>query len=258
MKTVLWFFSVAVLCSGSPLLAEPLDDTFEAELMQKYDDLVSGKKNDTPKNPISEFLSAAKKKLARTISKDAKSKDNSEGSPFSSDFQPGGLPDGQTGHDKKDSREINRRSGFRNKIRGDSLEKLGLGTPVYCTLAGVVSHSGIAIGDKIIHLGGDGTIILTSPQVFIDRFKGKNPAVNIYYAAYGANHPVEFDFAAARAVASVGKKFKYNVFSKNCHSFTIWCFTGKYSSTISISKVEEAIEKQCGKKWSWRCWDGWR
>ena len=93
MKTFLWFFTVAVLCTVYPLLAEPLEDTYEAELMQKYDDMVSGKKNDTPKNPISKFISAAKKKLARTISKDAKSNDDSKESPFSSDFQSDGWPD---------------------------------------------------------------------------------------------------------------------------------------------------------------------
>ena len=258
MKLFLWFLAIVLLFPVSPVLAEPVEDAYEDELRQKCDDLVSGKKNDTPKNPISKFLSSAKKKLGSAIAKRKKSKDDTEESPFSLDFQSHEWEDKQTNDNKKDARKVNRRSGILNKIRGDSLKKLGLGTPVYCTLAGVVSHSGIAMGDKIIHLDGNGTIIITSPQEFIDRLDGKNPAVNIYYAAYASNRPVEFDFAAARAVNAAGKKLKYNVFKKNCHGFTIWCFTGKYTSTLSISKVEDVIEKHCGTKWTWRCWDGWR
>lgn len=259
MKTFFGFLIFALLFPVSSVLAEPLEDTYEAELMQKYDDLASGKKNDIPKNPISKFLSAAKKKLGSSIAKREKNKDDSKESSFSLDFQSHEWEDKQTDPRKKDSRKINRRPSILSKIRGDSLEKLGIGTPVYCALAGVVSHSGIAMGDKIIHLDGNGTIIYTSPQEFIDRLDGKNPAVNIYYAAYAPNRPVEIDFAGVRAVSSIGKKLKYNVLRKNCHGFTIWCFTGKYySTTLSISKVEEFIEKKCGKNWGWRCWDGWR
>ena len=258
MKTFLCF-TIAVLTSVFSAFADPLEDTYEAELMQKCNDLAAGKKNDTQKNLISKFIFAAKKKLGRSLEKNRKSSNRSEDPLFSSDFQTPQWVADQTNPDKKDSPKVRRRAGILNKIHGDSIMKLGLGTPVYCSLGGVVSHSGIAMGDKIIHLDGSGTIILTSPQEFIDRLDGKNPAVNIYYAAYAANRPVEFDFAAARAVASVGKKLKYNVVRKNCHGFTIWCFTGKYySSTLSISRVEEYIEKQCGKNWGWRCWDGWR
>ena len=259
MKTVLWLLTITLLFPGSSLFADPWENDFGSDLTLRYSEFSSEKeKKGAPKNPISKFLSSAKKKLARSIAKVQKSNNEPEESPFSSNFPSYEWMNQPDGRDRKKTRKVSHGADILNKIRGDSLKILGMGTPVYCTLAGVVSHSGIAIGDKIIHLDGNGTVIHTSPQVFIDRFNGKNPAVNIYYAAYGPNRPVQIHFAAARAVASVGKKFKYNVFSKNCHSFTIWCFTGKYTSAISISKVGEAIEKQCGKKWSWRCWDGWR
>lgn len=257
MKTFSWFLTIALLFPVSSVLADPRENDFE----WKYHNFSfeKEKKEDTPKNPISKFLSAAKKKLGRSIAKVQKSKNDPEESSFSLNFPSDEWMNQPNGHDREKTRKVSHGADVLNKIRGDSLKALGMGTPVYCTLAGVVSHSGIAMGNKIIHLDGSGTIIMTSPQEFIDRLDGKNPAVNIYYAGYGPNRPVEIHFAAVRGVESVGKKLKYNVLKKNCHGFTIWCFTGKYySSTLSIAQVENYIEKQCGNKWTWRCWDGWR
>ena len=257
MKTFLWFLAFTVLFPVSSVFAAPQENDFE----WKYHNFSfeKEKKEDTPKNSISKFLSSAKKKLGQSIAKVRESKKDPEESPVSLNYSSHEWMNQPGGHDRKKTRKISHSADVQNKIRGDSIKRLGMGTPVYCTLAGVVSHSGIAMGDKIVHLDGNGTVIRSSPQQFIDRFNGKNPAVNIYYAAYAPNRPVEIHFAAVRAFTSVGKKLKYNVFKKNCHGFTIWCFTGKYySSTLSISQVEEYIEKQCGTKWNWRCWDGWR
>ena len=55
MKTFLCF-TIAVLTSVFSAFADPLEDTYEAELMQKCNDLAAGKKNDTQKNLISKFL----------------------------------------------------------------------------------------------------------------------------------------------------------------------------------------------------------
>ena len=257
MKTFSWFLTIALLFPVSSVLADPRENDFE----WKYHNFSfeKEKKEDTPKNSISKFLSSAKKKLGQSIAKVRESKKDPEESPVSLNFSSHEWMNQPGGHDRKKTRKVSHGAGVLNKIRGDSLKTLGMGTPVYCTLAGVVSHSGIAMGDKIIHLDGSGNVIRTSPQEFIDRLDGKNPAVNIYYAAYGPNRPVEIHFAATRAFFAEGKKIKYNVFKNNCHGFTIWCFTGKYySSTLSIAQVEKHIEKQCGTKWSWRCRDGWR
>ena len=69
---------------------------------------------------------------------------------------------------------------------GNPLDKLrsctepAPGTPVYCNLAIVVEHTGIYIGDnEIVHLNGDGNIETVSPQEFLARLDGDNPAKTI-------------------------------------------------------------------------------
>ena len=48
-------------------------------------------------------------------------------------------------------------------LPGDKLKRLKAGTPVFCKLAGYAEHTGIAMGDSIIHLDGSGDIVRTSP-----------------------------------------------------------------------------------------------
>ena len=153
-----------------------------------------------------------------------------------------------------------RSPGILNSIDGDNLPALAMGTPVYCKLDFVFEHSGIALGDKIVHLDGDGIIVCTSPRTFVQRHNGSNPAVNVYYAAAGKDKPLANEEAAARARSRIGQRVDYNPALKNCHGFTIGCLTGNFdrSFTLDIKQVDEVIDRIYGETWRWRCWDGWR
>ncbi len=150
----------------------------------------------------------------------------------------------------------------RNAIIGDRLPSLPPGTPVYCHFTlHVAEHSGICIGDKIVHLDGSGKIISSTPSVFLARLDGNNLAVNIYYAATGRNKPLAHADIAARAQAALGEHRDYNLLTDNCHGFTVRCLNGDTSRTAawSIREVENAITSAFGTtSWRWRCWDGWR
>lgn len=147
-----------------------------------------------------------------------------------------------------------------NSLVGDDLPILAMGTPVYCKLDFILEHSGIALGDKIVHLDGDGVVVYTSPREFIERHNGSNPAVNVYYAAVGKNKPLANAAAAKRAKLMIGQKVNYNPALKNCHGFTIGCLTGDFekSLTLDIKQVDTVIDQLTKKTWQWRCWDGWR
>ena len=144
---------------------------------------------------------------------------------------------------------------------GDRLERLKAGTPVFCKLAGYFEHTGIAMGDTIIHLDGSGEIVRTSPKVFLARLDGLNLAFNIYYAATGENQPLAKRVVADRARRWVGRHVEYNVLTKNCHGFVLGCLTGDFNQilTLDLLQVEAQISKIFANPfWQWRCWDGWR
>lgn len=145
---------------------------------------------------------------------------------------------------------------------GDMLPSLPPGTPVFCHFTlNVAEHSGICIGDKIVHLDGSGEIISSTPQEFLARLDGRNLAANIYYAAIGRNKALSGEDIASRALAAVGEHRKYNLLMDNCHGFTVRCVTGiaDCSAAWSIREIEYAITKAFGTdSWRWRCWDGWK
>ena len=145
---------------------------------------------------------------------------------------------------------------------GDMLPSLPPGTPVFCHFTlNVAEHSGIGIGDRIVHLDGDGQILSSSPRVFLARLDGRNLAANIYYAATGRNQPLAKSDIAIRALEAVGAHRNYHVLTDNCHGFSIRCLNGESSclAAWSIRVVENAITSVFGTDdWRWRCWDGWR
>ena len=96
-------------------------------------------------------------------------------------------------------------------LPGDKLKRLKAGTPVFCKLAGYAEHTGIAMGDSIIHLDGSGDIVRTSPAEFLARLNGLNPAINIYYAAQGPNQPLAKRIVADRARRWLGRHVEYTV-----------------------------------------------
>ncbi len=149
-----------------------------------------------------------------------------------------------------------------NKLEGDMIPSLPPGTPVYCSLMlNIAEHSGISIGDKIVHLDGSGKIISSSPKEFLARLDGNNLAFNIYYAASAPNQPLAKSDIANRAQNALGNHRDYHVLKDNCHGFAIRCIDGKSTchSAWSIREIEYAISKAFSTiNWRWRCWDGWR
>ncbi len=145
--------------------------------------------------------------------------------------------------------------------RGDELPCLLPGTPVYCNFSfGIAEHTGIYVGDGIVHLDGEGDVIHSAPREFLARLDGRNLAVNIYYAAWGEGRPLGDDGIAGRALAQVGTHPGYSLLSANCHGFSIGCITGRGSrSSLTLHSVERAISRAFGtRRWRWRCWGGWR
>ena len=145
---------------------------------------------------------------------------------------------------------------------GDGLPSLPPGTPVFCHFTlNVAEHSGIAIGDKIVHLDGDGRILASTPCDFLARLGGSNLASNIYYAATGRDKPLAKSEIAIRALEAVGKHRSYHVLADNCHGFSIRCIDGQSGclAAWSLRDVENSITSAFGTdEWRWRCWDGWR
>ena len=145
---------------------------------------------------------------------------------------------------------------------GDRLQSLPPGTPVFCHFTlNVAEHSGIAIGDRIVHLDGDGRILASTPCDFLARLGGSNLAMNIYYAAMGRDRPLAKSEIAIRALEAVGKHRSYHLLADNCHGFSIRCIDGESGclAAWSLREVENSITSAFGTdEWRWRCWDGWR
>jgi len=150
----------------------------------------------------------------------------------------------------------------KNAMNGDSLRTLPPGTPVFCHFTmNIAEHSGICIGDRIVHLDGGGSIISSTPREFLARLDGNNLATNIYYAAVSRNKALASMDIAVRALKAIGKQRTYNLLTDNCHGFTVRCVTGNAdcSAAWSIREVENAVTAAFGTdSWRWRCWDGWK
>ena len=132
------------------------------------------------------------------------------------------------------------------------------GTPVYCNLAIVVEHTGIYIGDnQIVHLNGDGNIEIVSPQEFVARLDGDNPAKAIYYAAKFNGTPLCKKIIAERAKSKVGDRRNYNVVFDNCHQFTCGCISGNFENPCKLfSLVEMEIQLKFKlRRLNWVKWD---
>lgn len=130
------------------------------------------------------------------------------------------------------------------------------GTPVYCKLAGVAEHTGIYVGDdKIVHLNGDGEIEAVSPQEFVSRLDGLNPAVFIYYAANFDGTPLCKKSIANRARSMVGSRRNYNWAFDNCHQFTCGCLSGDFENPCNAFwMVKMEIMDKLGP-FIWKTWD---
>ena len=130
-----------------------------------------------------------------------------------------------------------------------------IGSIVYCDLAGAVEHSGIYIGnDLIVHLDGSGHIEVVSPNDFLGRLGGFNPAVNIFVSCDG-DDPVGSESIGRRAQNALGEKRKYNFVLDNCHQFSSGCITGNFDNSCNFLWIlKHEAEKKIGAN-SWRVWD---
>ncbi len=170
--------------------------------------------------------------------------------------------------------------GFRNPIKDlsdtiDMIEKIGRktelgnpldklrsctepapGTPVYCNLAIIAEHTGVYIGNnEIVHLNGDGNIEIVSPQEFLARLDGDNPAKAIYYAAKSDGTPLCKESIAERARSMVYSRRDYNVVFDNCHQFTCGCISGDFENPCNFFwMVEMEIRDKLGA-FTWEIWD---
>ncbi len=150
----------------------------------------------------------------------------------------------------------------RSALTGDTYPFLPPGTPVFCHFTlNIAEHSGICVGDRIVHLDGDGRIISSTPHEFLARLDGSNLATSIYYAATGRNRPLADEDVAARALAALGQRRDYSLLADNCHGFTIRCLRGDTAcrAAWSLREVENAITAAFGTDaWRWRRWKGWK
>ena len=129
------------------------------------------------------------------------------------------------------------------------------GTPVYCNLAIAVEHTGIYVGDgEIAHLNGDGEIELVSPEEFVARLDGLNPAISVYCACRGEK-PLGKQSIADRARNMIGRQRNYSWLFDNCHQFTCGCLSGDFENPCNFFwMVENEIRDKLGY-FTWTEWD---
>lgn len=169
------------------------------------------------------------------------------------------VPDGPRGPNPLDTLdEIRRKLELDNPIQKvfRTCSEPAPGTPVYCNLAVVVEHTGIYIGDdEIVHLSGDGNIEIVSPQDFVARLDGDNPAEAIFYAAKSDGTPLCRKSIANRARSMAGSRRNYNVFFDNCHQFTCGCITGEFDNPCKLFGMLETMIKYKLGSLTWVKWD---
>jgi len=126
-----------------------------------------------------------------------------------------------------------------------------IGSVVYCSLAGVIEHSGIYVGGSIIHLDGDGIVTEVSPEDFLGRLGGVNPAATIYVSS-DDGESVGSSEAVHRAEKMVGESKDYSLALNNCHTFCSYCLTGDPENGCNtLSALKSAAKRELGAT-SWR------
>lgn len=144
---------------------------------------------------------------------------------------------------------------FRDSVRP------ALGSVVCCDLAGAFEHSGIYVGrNRIIHRDGDGFLAAVSPEEFLARLGGCNPAKYIHVSCDDDGDPVGGRWVAERARGALKKpnqKSGYNLLTKNCHQFCQYCLTGDEDASVfncSFTSLEEVMKDELYFT-NWRRWD---
>ncbi len=129
------------------------------------------------------------------------------------------------------------------------------GSVVYCDLVGCAEHSGIYVGNnKIVHLDGSGKIEQVSPNTFLKRLNGFNPAFKIYVSCHDKS-AAGLKEVAARALDMVGSERDYNLILDNCHQFSSGCLTGDFSNADNFLWMLKYTAEKSIRANKWRIWD---
>lgn len=139
-------------------------------------------------------------------------------------------------------------------IRGQRV-KPSLGSIVYCDLPFGLEHTGIYVGrNRIVHLDGNGKIVSTSPQKFIQRLEGWDDSLDVYVSCAGekAIHNKEL---ASIARSYAGLTTGYNIAIYNCHNFVASSITLEDSPRLmTFTLLQEIMRKKLGFT-EWNIWD---
>ena len=103
-------------------------------------------------------------------------------------------------------------------------------------------------------MNGNGKIEAVTPQEFVGRLDGVNPAKTIYFAVANGKAAGNKKIAD-RAKAMIGKRRHYNVLLDNCHQFTCGCLSGDFENPCNyFTLVQAEIFSRFGI-FSWKEWD---
>jgi len=135
------------------------------------------------------------------------------------------------------------------------------GSIVCCDLAGAWEHSGVYVGrNRIIHRDGNGYLASVSPEEFLSRLDGLNPAISIHVSCDDDGDPVGGGWIAERARAALKSsrlRNGYNLLTKNCHQFCRYCLTGDADGSVfncSFASLEDLMKDELDFT-NWRRWD---
>ena len=139
------------------------------------------------------------------------------------------------------------------------------GSIVCCgLLGGACDHSGVYVGNgDIVHRSGGGYLEVVSPEAFLARHSGRNPAWRIHVSCRGES-AVGNDKARNRALQAVNNHNHseysgYHLQKKNCHHFCQYCLTGIKSEEqgpmyFTFTSLEQTLKDECQFD-KWRVWD---
>ena len=141
------------------------------------------------------------------------------------------------------------------QIRTVDGKLLRRGCIVCCKLAFKWEHSGVYVGKgMIVHLDGNGYLVKTGFQEFLERLDGANPADSVFVACneeglphcshwgkFCADH-AELKYRYMNYIAD------YNALFRNCHHFTGACLGYEGESEIA-GKILSMLKLDFGFSW---------
>lgn len=142
------------------------------------------------------------------------------------------------------------------QIRTVDGQLLRRGCIVFCKLLGVREHSGVYVGKgKIVHLDGNGYLVKTGFQEFLDRLWGLNPAYSVYVACNSEGVPLYSRWGRSCADMAESRyrywnsKPDYSFAFRNCHHFSGFCLLGYEDESEIPSKLLSMLRCDFGFSW---------